>query len=125
MTDFELKNLAETWCRLYQGKSSIQEREADFWSFEVLSSLCRDNPDLAWKVIVQIYANRPDETVLSNLATGPLEDLFVYQGDLALPWVDKYCANEANFVKVLQMVWRNAMSDDVWNGLKRTVERYT
>jgi hypothetical protein len=85
----------------------------------------KKHPEHAWKAIVEIYAQQPDELALSNLAAGPLEDLFVYHGRVALTWADQYCASDAGFVKVLKMVWRNAMSDKVWVGLNRVIERYT
>jgi len=125
VNEFKLEQLATSWIRLHHAEMNSEEYEKDFWSFEKLSEFCRKNPEDAWRVIVKIYENHPDEKILSNLAAGPLEDLLVNHGRLALIWIDQYCMNESDLVKVLQMVWRNAMSEEVWGGLNRLIKEYS
>lgn len=125
MNEVELKQLAITWTRLCHAKRNSEEFEEDFWSFETLSEFCGKNPEYAWRVIVEIYDNDPGEMVVANLAAGPLEDLLVFHGRLALGWISHQCSNDAGFVKVLQMVWRNAMPEEVWDGLNRLIKKHT
>jgi hypothetical protein len=124
MNESDCKLLAATWIRLQQAERRSAERDELFWSFDALWELCRNDPEMAWRVIVDIYRNRPAERVLANLAAGPIEDLLVHHGDLALPWIEDCCANEPGFAKVLDMVWKNSMPDKVWDRLRRLIARY-
>jgi hypothetical protein len=108
---------------MHLAKQGSQAYEQEFWSCDVLWDYCRKKPEQAWRAIVEIYECRAGEVVLSNLAAGPVEDLLVYHGELVLPWIEQYCAEHAEFVDVLQMVWRNAMSDEVWDGLNRLIRK--
>jgi hypothetical protein len=124
MSEPELKRLAQSWIRMQRAKRNSAAYEAEFWAFETLSKFCRSQPEDAWQVIVSIYDEQPEEIILANLAAGPAEDLLVYHGSVALPWMAAYCAGEPGIAKVLRMVWRNAMPDDVWDGLKRLIEKH-
>lgn len=121
MDEIQLQELATAWMRMHRAQANSEAYATEFWSFELLSDLCRNNPDHAWKAIREIYCSRPEEIVLANLAAGPLEDLLVYHGDAVLPWIARYCADEQGFVTVLEMVWRNDMTESAWNGLQSLI----
>lgn len=118
MDEIQLQQLATAWMRMQRAQADSEAYEAEFWSLELLWDLCRKEPDHAWKAICEIYRSRPEEIVLANLAAGPVEDLLVYHGDVALPWIARYCSDEPGFVSVLEMVWRNDMTESAWTGLQ-------
>jgi hypothetical protein len=121
----DLTQIAQSWVRMQRAERNSPAYEAEFWSFEAIWEFCRNRPEDAWKAIVEIYGSEPEDIVLANLAAGPVEDLLVYHGSVALPWMAACCAAQPGFAKVLQMVWRNAMPDEVWDGLKRLIEAYS
>jgi hypothetical protein len=124
MDEPDLERLVASWVRLQHAERGSEAHAQDFWSFETLWDYCADHPDWAWRVIVDMHGGHADEKTLANLAAGPVEDLLVKHGDLALPWIEQYCIGHPGFVTVLQMVWRNAMTDEVWDGLNRLIKKY-
>jgi hypothetical protein len=125
MSDLDPGEIVKSWIRMQLAENGSEEYEREFWSFEKLSNYCRKEPRCAWEIVVGIYESTSNDVVLSNLAAGPLEDLLVYHGSLALPWVADYCVRQPSFGEVLQMVWRNEMRDEVWNGLSKLVRKYS
>lgn len=125
MMEKSLDELTKSWIRFHDVEGNLGEHDPDFWSFDCLSDWCDVRPDYAWDAIIKIYSTRPSEKVLSNLAAGPIEDLIVHHGQIVLGWIDQYCNHDANFVKVLQMVWRNAIEADVWAELTRLIKKYS
>jgi len=118
---FDLRNVASSWIRMHHAETNSDEYEEEFWSFERLDDLCRNNPDDAWRVIVEIYEKCPGDKIQSCLAAGPLEDLLVKHGRLVLTWIDRYCEIESGFVGILKMVWQNSMPDDLWGEFQRLI----
>jgi hypothetical protein len=123
MDDTALQQLATAWIRLHREENGSAARKKELWSFDKLWDLCRSDPDAAWKVILEIVRRQPEEKILANLAAGLVEDLLVYHGNLVMPWMIQYCVDHPDFAKVLAMVWRNDMTDDVWNGLQKLISR--
>jgi hypothetical protein len=121
----ELNVIAKSWISLHHSKTNSKEYDENFWSFEKMSDYCRKNPEYAWKIIIEIYENNPGEKIISNVAAGPLEDLLVNNGNFVLKWVNQYCLNNADFVNVLKMVWRNEISEDIWNELDGLIKKYS
>ena len=110
--------LVSTWVALHE----IIEKEGDkapkvdelFWANEQLDSLCYRSPDEAWKIILEILEISDNEFVLSNLAAGPLEDLLVYHGENLISQMQAEANNNIKFKNLLQQVWQNRMSDELW-----------
>jgi hypothetical protein len=121
----DIQKLTNSWIKMHLAKRDSEEYEREFWSFDLLWGYCGEKPDRAWAAIQAIYRERPEEIVLANLAAGPVEDLLVKNGAIALPWIDHFCSEEAEFVEVLQMVWRNAMTDEIWKGLNSLIAKYS
>jgi hypothetical protein len=58
------------------------------------------------------------DSILGNLAAGPLEDLLVDHGPEFIDRVEILARQDRQFRRLLGAVWQNAMSDDLWNRVK-------
>lgn len=72
------------------------------------------NAERAWQIILAILKRDSSDTILSNLAAGPLEDLLVEHGNLVIDRVEVKAKQDPDFTKLIMGVWQNAMSEDIW-----------
>src|SRR5437867_1052676 len=57
----------------------------NFWAWEQLNDLCRNQPQLAWEIVLDIFRAPHHESVDWSLAAGPLEDLLAWHGEDRAP----------------------------------------
>lgn len=119
----EIDSLVSTWIKRCQ----IIETEGDespsaqncFWAYEKLDDICWNDPKMALKIILEIVNETNAEFVLDNLAAGPLESLLARHGDKVIYLVESEAQKNSKFRELIQGVWRNTISDDVWIRLKK------
>ena len=114
----ELDDIADAWIRLHHLPEGSEEHERNFWAFMRLSKLTRDDPEPAWRVIEKILERDTSDVMLSNVGAGPLEDLLVRHGARFIDRIETRAKSDVMFKKVLGIVWKNAMSEDVWQRVK-------
>ena len=100
--------IIDVWITLYYFSKESKERERNFWAFERLSDLCRDDPEAAWSL-----QRDSSDLILSNLGTGPLEDLLTAHGARFIDRVEKRAAKDEKFRKFLGAVWQNEIPEEV------------
>jgi hypothetical protein len=110
--------IADAWITLHYLPEESEESGKNFWAYERLSDLCRDDPEAAWNVIDEIFQRDSSDLILSNLGAGPLEDLLTAHGARFIDRVEKRAAKDEKFRKLLGVVWRNEIPDDVWKRIK-------
>ena len=111
-------NLAEVWIRLHHLPKESSERDTLFWSWESLTDMCDSTPETAWNVIQEIIALDDSDQILANVGAGPFEDLMVGHGARFIDRVEKCARGHPAFWRMLGVVWKNAIPDDVWNRIK-------
>ena len=109
----ELDNIADAWIKLHHLPEESEERERNFWAFMRLRELIRDDPEAAWSVIAKMLERDTSDVILSNVGAGPLEDLLVAHGARFIDRIEKRAESDTTFKKVLGIVWKNAISEDV------------
>lgn len=114
----ELDDIADAWIRLHHLLEESEERERNFWAFMRLSELIRGDPEAAWSVIEKMLERDTSDVILSNVGAGPLENLLVAHGASFIDRIEKRAESDMTFKKVLGTVWKNAMSEDVWQRVK-------
>jgi hypothetical protein len=114
----ELDNIADAWIRLHHLPEESEERERNFWAFMRLRELIRGDPEATWSVIGKMLERDTSDAILSNVGAGPLEDLLVAHGARFIDRIEKRAESDMTFKKVLGTVWKNAMSEDVWQRVK-------
>lgn len=118
MTEYVAGELVEAWIALCRLDPKSEARDAHFWAFEALDDMVRDDPERALAVVVAIQDRDGSMAVLANVAAGPLEDLLVYHGERMVDRIVALGRSNQRFRTMLQMVWKNAMSDAVWDRIQ-------
>lgn len=111
-------NLADAWIRFHQLAKESSVRDELEWAWEKLDDLCRTEPDAAWQIIQEIIARDKSDRNLANVGAGPFEDLLVHHGARFIDQVESCARSDAAFKRMLGVVWKNAIADDVWNRVK-------
>jgi hypothetical protein len=113
----EWETLADSWIALQ--KAPKPEREALFWAHEALDALVDREPETAWQVIDLIWRRNQSDKILADLAAGPVEDLLVRHGPAFIDRIYLTARREPVFRKLLGGVWRNTITEPVWQRLKQ------
>jgi len=92
-----------------------------YWAAAEVSELSRREPDATLDFILEVLRRDPQPRVRANLAAGPLEDLLVYHGPAVIQRVEALAAEENGFRELLSGVWRNRISEDVWQRVQALV----
>lgn len=117
MSDDEaVLRLALGWIALHRAPKEY--RDAYLWAFEQLDALLDKEPEVAWRVIDVIWRKEQNDKMLADLAAGPVEDLLVRHGEAFVERVYLLARREPVFRKLLGAVWRDSMSEPVWQRLK-------
>lgn len=116
MSELELRKIAEAWIVMHHQKED--ERGQNFWAFDALVDLSNDDPESCWKVIHLIRQLDGSDTILANLAAGPLEDLLVYHGNDFIDRIESFAEKDQQFKKLLGAVWQRDMPDNIWKRVK-------
>lgn len=113
----EYQDLIGAWITRYkvEGEADKFGEDSTYWAWEELNDICRSDPDLCWELILEILRADQSDRVLANLAAGPLEDLLVRHGSKVINRVESEARKDRQFKHLLGGVWKNAMSDEVWN----------
>ena len=105
----DIKKIANAWMKMsaahkLEGKNG-PDYKANFWAFEAFDDLIHKEPEKAWPIILAIYNATDDESILANLAAGPLEDLLVQHGEKFIDRVEQLARQDEKFLYVLSGVW--------------------
>jgi hypothetical protein len=68
-SEVDEEELAKVYLRQYATKS-----KEDFWAYEQVSDLVRNNPQVGWRIARRLIDLAPDDAALAYVAAGPLED---------------------------------------------------
>jgi hypothetical protein len=112
------RDLGASWVRFQSvPKESAEYRELE-WVVEQMWDLCRAEPEKAWNAIQEIVALDQSDNILAMVGAGPFEDLMVHHGALLIDRVEACARVSPPFRRTLGVVWRNAISEHVWDRLK-------
>src|SRR5208282_1055134 len=79
------------------------------WASPELDDLVRDEPERAWRIILVLSEQSPDEEFESILAAGPIENLLVEHGPAFIERVEQRATTDPKFNHVLGGVWKSEM----------------
>jgi hypothetical protein len=111
-------NLAAVWVRFQRLPKGSNEYDDLFWAFERMDDLCDSEPATAWNIIQEIIALNSTDNILAMVGAGPFEDLMVRHGAMFIDKVESCARVNPDFRRMLGIVWKNQISDDVWVRLK-------
>ena len=113
------QTLATTWIELQKVPQDSPEAESMMWAAEELNSLTLDSPSDCWYTVLEILELTDDDWVLTNLGTGPLENLLVLEPQLTIDLIEAALPAKERLARALNDVWQSLMPDEVWNQLQR------
>jgi hypothetical protein len=123
MTEAELLDLVAGWIQLQHTPKDSPERETLFWAFERERDLVHDDPDTAWRFILEVLRRDDSIPIMENLSAGPLEDLLAEHGPKVIDRVEAEARSNPAFAKLLGGVWQNTMSDSIWARVQAAWDR--
>ena len=116
MDDIELEQIVDAWIAGENAEHNSPEYQRNWWAIErVLDwSLERDTEQL-WQFILAAYKRKEmSQKAAAVFAAGPIEDLLAFDGTRFIDRVEELARKDPRFNWLLGGVWRNAMTDDVW-----------
>ena len=115
MDQLELEKIVTAWITAFQVERGSAEYEANWWAIsEVLEWAVDDKADRLWPFLLEAYKRDLPHKVIANLAAGPLEDLLAKRGEDFIDRVEELARRDPKFNYLLGGVWRNTMTDEVW-----------
>mgnify|MGYP003401746209 CR=1 FL=1 len=116
----DLNHLAESWIADWELRHPDNERPEASDSVDKVSHFHIDEEhDALWKFILATYRKPMSPRVFAILAAGPLEDLLASFGPEYIDRVETLARQDPKFKELLGGVWKNAITDDVWERLGR------
>jgi hypothetical protein len=106
-----------------QGIAARVQETLDRWRAgdHTMYDECTEAPEIAWAAICSLARGELlSEENASLLGAGPVETLLAYHGKDFIDRVLKEAATNKNFNEVLDFVWQNQISEDVWLRLQST-----
>lgn len=112
-----LSELLDEWYRWAEWISSEDRDESksgELTGWFEFNWVVEENPELAWKAIVEAIDQPRMEPYLGHLAAGPLEALLDMYGSVFIERVEQCARLNAKFARVLTGVWQSAMPESIW-----------
>jgi len=111
-TDAELSALLADYVLIDETHPDLKDLRK--YAYVEVDLLVHHDPETTWRLVkIACDAALPDDRA-AFFAAGPVEDLLGLHGDVAWPWVEEEARRNAGLRRLLALVWRGAMSDDVW-----------
>jgi hypothetical protein len=89
------------------------------WANDKIFDVTYERPAELWPLILTILQQTDDAEVLAVLAAGPLEDYLAKCGDQVIESVEARAASDRKFKHLLGGVWKNSITDEVWERVCR------
>jgi hypothetical protein len=115
MDDAELDKIITAWIAAQQAKQGSPEYAKNWWAVsEVMDWELEGEGDRLWQFILEIYKRDLSDKVIGVLTAGPVEDLLAKRGVEFIDRIEELARKDPKFNYLLGGVWRNAMSEEVW-----------
>jgi hypothetical protein len=98
--DLDLDNIATAYLRNYHSS----DKEKDFWAWEAVRTLVKNDIDAAWSVTLLLLEKAKSDDEVGYIAAGPLEDLIDMQGHAVLDRIEPACENNPRLRLALSTV---------------------
>jgi hypothetical protein len=116
-------DIARSWIAMHRAGKGSDAQNANFWAHMALDDLRDSNLERYWKIINEIRRLDDSDSILSNLAAGPLEDLLASSGSAFIERCETLAKVDDRFKVMLGMVWKNSIPDDIWERVRRASSR--
>jgi hypothetical protein len=86
---------------------------------EPMYDACTEEPEIAWKAILELLTRDLTKDQHALLAAGPMEDLLWYHGFNFIDRVEQEAKVNVRFNHLLGGVWRREMPQAIWDRVER------
>jgi hypothetical protein len=122
MTLDAVAELAEAWIRYWRAPENSPER-ADFDLAMKFHDIEYHKPEILSAMILAIHARDQSVYIDQVLSAGPLENLLALHGENFVDRVESEARTDPSFARLLGGVWKNRMSEAVWQRLQTVCDR--
>ena len=124
MNQDDKAKLVTAWIECHTTESGASRNDETFWSVEQLWELSRNDPETAFDVILSILQADDTFPIVAVLSAGPLEDLLAHHGPAFIDRIEDEASRNPRFRHLLGGVWKNSMTDEVWNRVQACWDRH-
>lgn len=117
------KELAEAYLRNHKARNKKPRNFDDFWAFEEVSDIVRNDPEEGWRVTSILLAMATTDGVLAYVAAGPLEDLLKKHGPMVIDRIESLARENDRLQLALSGAWINP-SYEVYPRWKAMMEEF-
>jgi hypothetical protein len=101
-------------------RKSMEEGVHPLSNVSFLMNTCiKEDPDTAWKAILEMIEISQIDASLAFVAAGPLEDLLAAYPEDFIQKVEEKARQNAKFRKCLSMVWQNTIPEEIWQRIQK------
>lgn len=122
MTQDAIVELADAWILYWQAPEDSAER-GDFDLAMKFHGIEYHQPEILWAMILAIHSRDQSIHIQQVLSAGPLENLLALHGEGFIDLVESEAQRDPSFAKLLGGVWKNRMSDEVWQRVQAVRDR--
>lgn len=123
MTPDEISHTAEAWLGYWNAAVDSPTRETLSWVGNRVWDLLNREPDALWQLILLIHRRDQSPAIQQILSAGPLEDLLTAHGLVFIERIEREAMADRSFARLLGGVWKNRMSEDVWERVQAVWDR--
>jgi hypothetical protein len=123
MTQDAIAELADAWIRYSQAPEDSAE-SGDFDLAMKFHDIEYHQPEILWAMILAIHSRDQSIHIKEVLSAGPLENLLALHGDGFIDRVESEAQRDPSFAKLLGGVWKNRMSEEVWQRVPAVWDRH-
>ena len=122
MENFDFDEWVDTWIDYHNYDSKSKEAEDHFWAIKTAFNFGYDNPEMLWRLILEVLKRNPPPLAEGMLAVGPLEDILTKYGPLFIDRVEKEAAVNPKFKDLLSEVWEDDNDDEIWRRVQKALQ---
>ena len=111
----DLDQIVDAWVAAQIAADRSPEQKSNWWAIEQVMDWALDREgEQLWQFITAAYKRDLSDKAIGLLAAGPLEDLLAKQGPEFIDRVEELARKDPQFNYLLGGVWRNTMTDEIW-----------
>jgi len=122
MSPKEKQRLIASWLTLQSTHTASSGRDLS-WVVQKVWDLCDDAPNEAFQFIVGVLEQDGSSRTMAILSAGPFEALLRKHGPRIIDRVERKARHDPQFVRLLEHVWKNSVSDRIWIRVQRARDR--
>lgn len=116
------EHFIKEWIRHQEETYNDDDAETHWTDDHLINLMISGEIEELWQFVLRVYKKELTQEVIGILSAGALEDVLAARGEEYISRVELLAANDAKFKYLLDGVWQNAMSDEVWSRVQAAAE---